>query len=230
MHIFDLKASVGYGASLDINALIFIIHLSKQPENVYWSVSYDYSQLSRIDQLIAKNCNYIRHSHFPRLYEDDIKPLVKYLLDIESGSKLLRPIGGLQTLYHRSNKSEKLIITKLNRLREVVESWFHLILLRFHVMPFKVKEELMNIFCLPYGPVKETDAVKFGLDKILSETKLAPHRSVLTKASMNAAYVEVVQREVELADSLPPLLYVSVIKGPRNERGKQEYTVGSLNY
>jgi len=230
MHILDLKASVGYGASQD-NTLIFIFHISKHPENIYWSVSYSFPQLNRIDQFITNNCDYLRHSHFPSLHENELQSLIKYLIDIQRGSKLLRPTGSLQALYQRTKESEKYILIKLNRLQEIIENWFHLVLLRFHILPFKVKEELMNMFCLPYGPVNESDAVKYGLDKLLSETTLAPQRLRLAKETRptgiheNAAYVEMVQREVELADSLPPLLRTTVTKGPRNERGKQEYTV-----
>lgn len=226
MHIIDLKASVGYGIPQD-NSLLFIFHLSKHPENVFWSCVYSFSQLCKIDQLISKSCGYVRHSHFPYLLQEDIQPLVQYLTKIKSGSKLHRPLGTLQSLYQRTKETEKHIVSKLQRLCEIIETWFHLILLRFHIFPFKLKEELMGIFCLPFGPASESTMTKYGLDKLLTEATLIPQvkgARALTGPT-NAAYVNALRREIELADSLPPLLRVRVSKGPRNERGKQEYQI-----
>jgi hypothetical protein len=209
METYKIVANVGIGQPAN-GELIFNFHFSTFI-GVEWTSSFSYGQLCQMDNYVNSMTNKIRHVAFP-------------VVSTSRQQRILQ-LTGTDNSYAYSLDASKVMIEKL---RSMAQIWVAVLLMRLHAMPLAVQEKIESFFSLPYGP-NPLDAHQASDQSHNHRPSPSKRQSIFgftkSKEDKVDTYEKVIRTEDEAETSKPPMVRLSVVRGPEGRRGKQEYQV-----
>lgn len=210
MEVYQIAVNVGIGQPYN-GELIFNFHFISFV-GVEWTSSFSYGQLCQMDNYINFNTAKIKHVAFP-------------VVSTSRQQRILQLIEN-DNSYAFSLQTSKRMIEKL---RSMLEIWAAVVLMRLHAMPLAVQDIVEKFFSLPHGPNYVESA-----DNSASSSSSAAKKpsSLFGFLKLNIGHIDkgdtyesVIRTEDEAESSKPPMLRLSVVRGPEGPHGKQEYQV-----
>ena len=202
-----LSVVVGIGQPRDAQIILNFHFIS--PDGIEWTSSYSYGQLCQLDNYVNECTSKLRHIAFPVISTSRQQRILEMITDDHA--------------YANSAVSAKNMIEKM---RTMLETWIHVLLMRMHSFPIATQEKLESFFCLPLGPVTEVSSTPIAMP--------AEKKSLMFgflgfgKMEEEDTYSKVFQREAAAEVGQALLLRLSVARGPEGPYGQLEYLVSRI--